>query len=482
LGVLTWAGLGSGSAGEPRETATSWDFVVTISDLARGLAEVTWTVRGFGPARPLRVCADMDEAERFVRSIVRLEGSPQANRAPTSKPLPRDGACWRVPGADPRGVVLRYTYDLRDLAAHHGSPDYAQRIGDTYIFNDETLLLRPDPLPRDDGAPEPRIRIELQLPPGVQVATPWQRLPGPGQHYAQTAAQFDRGSYVTIGTIEDLGELKLPHTTVQIVTLPANRRMSADALRNWVNQAMTAIDGFYGPLTPPRILVNLIPVPGSTHSGLFGSVLRPLYPSAIIYFGGACPGIDKAQEWVVVHELFHTGNPWTRRKIPWFIEGFTTYYQDVLRARTGALTAAAAWGDLWDGFRRHCDPSDGSSLKDESDQLNSNYHYNRVYWGGACLAFFTDVTIRERSQGKQSLDDLMRELRVRSQRAQLDEDEILAALDQAAGGKQVSGWLRGQKPLPLRERLQRLGIEPTGDDTVRLHDDAPLAALRKAMF
>ncbi len=465
-------------AAAPRDSGASWDFVVAIPDLGRGLAEVTWTVRGFGPTRPLRVCADMDGAERFVRSIERVPESA----AGKASPLPRDGECWRVPNASPRGVVLRYSYDLRELAAHHGSPDYAQRLGDTYIFNDETLLLRPDPLPRDDGATEPRIHVELQLPAKVQVATPWPRVPGPGHHFTLTADQFDRGSYVTIGTIEDLGELKLPHTTVQIVTLPAARRMSNETLRSWVHMAMTAIDGFYGPLTPPRILVNLVPVAGSTKAGLFGSVLRPLYPSAIIYFGSACPGIDKAEEWVVVHELFHTGNPFTRRKIPWFIEGFTTYYQDVLRARSGAMTTVATWGDLWDGFRRHCQPSGGSSLKDESDQLRSSYHYTRVYWGGACLAFFADVAIREHSRGKQSLDDLLRELRVRSQRAALDEDQILTALDQAAGGKQVSGWLRERRALPVRERLQRLGVEITGDDSVRLHDDAPLSALRKAMF
>ena len=482
--LLGWLGLGSGSAGEPRELGTSWDFMVEIPDLGRGLADVTWTVRGFGAARPLRVCADMGEAERYVRSIERLEGLTTPGGPPTGrKPLPREGACWRVPDADPRGVVLHYTYDLRELAAHHSSPDHAQRLGDTYIFNDETLLLRPDPLPPDAlAAAAPRIHVELRLPPGVQVATPWQRLPGPGLHFALTAAQYDGGSYVTVGSFEDLGELKLPHTTVQVITLPATRRLSAEALRRWVRTAMTAIDGFYGALTPPRVLVNLVPVAGSSQVGVFGTVMRPLYPSVVIYFGGDCENADKAEEWVAVHELFHIGNPWTYRKIPWFTEGFTTYYQDVLRARAGVLGSADAWGDLWDGLRRFCQPDEGSSLKRESDRLRSSYHYTRVYWGGACLAFLSDVAIRERSRGKQSLDDLLRELRRRSLREPLDEDEIIAALDKAVGNQQLSSWLHERRALPVRERLQRLGIEVTGDESVRLHDDAPLSALRKSMF
>ena len=365
-------GSGPGLAQAQREVPPSWDFFIDLPDLARGVAEVTWTLRGFGPERPLRVCGDMNDAERYVGRIERLEwepaaavgeGSwgagpgpgPQLRGGPGRRPLRRDGRCWRVPDADPRGVVLRYTYDLRELAARNGSPDYAQRLGETYIFNDETILLRPDPLPRGGGAPEPLIRIELRLPPGAQVATPWQRQPGPGQRFFMDAAQYDGGGYVMVGTIEDLGEVRLPHTTVHVVTLPAERRLSGAALRSWVGSALSAVDRFYGTLTPRHVLVNLVPVPGSQEASLFGTVLRPLRPSVVIYFGADCERAENPDEWVAVHELFHIGNPWLSDRMPWFVEGFTTYYQDVLRARmSGGMTAPAAWGDLWDGARRFC--------------------------------------------------------------------------------------------------------------------------------
>ena len=34
----------------------------------------------------------------------------------------------------------------------------------------------------------------------------------------------------------------------------------------------------------------------------------------------------------------------------------------------------------------------------------------------------------------------------------------------------------------LRSAYKQLGIEPTGPDTVRLRDDAPLAAVRRGIF
>jgi hypothetical protein len=466
------SGAAQGSA--PAAPAPAWDFLVEVPTLAAGRLAVTWTLRGFGGARPLRVCADMEGAERYV---VRIE------RAATGAPLPRDGACWRDADAEPAGEVLKYTYDLRALAEEQDSADYAQRIGDTYLFNDEAVLLRPDPMPqRTATTAAPQIGVDLRLPPGISVAAPWQRLPGPGWRFVYDGTQFDGGSYVWLGALEDLGSIPLGQTTVQLVTLPGPRRLSADALRSWTRTAMSAVQGFYGPLTPPQVLLALVPVPGSREPGLFGTVMRPPHPSVVIYYGADCEQAETPAEWVAVHELFHIANPRLVRKIHWFTEGFTTYYQDVLRARGRMLGTTAAWADLWDGFRRFCQPTGGASLKDESDRLRSTHHYTRVYWGGACVAFLTDVAIRERSQGKKSLDDVLRELRVRSLREPLREDEIIAALDEAAGGKQLSSLLRERRAIDIRRRLGRLGVEITGPDSVRLRDDAPQAALRKGIF
>jgi hypothetical protein len=478
LSLLLRAGPAPGgepaSAPAASEPSPSWDFVVELPELGRGQLAVTWTLRGFGGKRPLRVCADMDGGERYVTQIELKE---------TKKPLPRDGECWRVPEAEPRGVVLSYTYDLRGLANQHASPDYAQLVGDTYIFNDEAVLLRPEPMPqRTASTPAPAISVDMRLPAGAKVVAPWQRQPGPGWRFSYDGTQYDSGSYVTVGALEDLGAIQLSHTTLTLVTLPGPRRLSAEALRRWARAAMTAVEGFYGTLTPPQVLLNLVPVPGSREPSLFGTVLRPPHPSAVIYYGGDCEQAETPDEWVAVHELFHIANPILTRKIHWLTEGFTTYYQDVLRARAGMLGETAAWADLWDGFRRFCQPTDGLSIKDESERLRSTHRYPRVYWGGACVAFMADVAIRERSQGKHSLDDLLRELRVASLREPLSEDEIVAALDRAAGGKLVSSLLRERRAIAVRERLQRLGVEMTGPQEVRLRDDSPQSALRKAIF
>jgi hypothetical protein len=450
-----------------------WDFVVRIPDLAKGIAEVSWTLQGFIPGR-LRVCGDMDGAGAYVQGLEQLGGE-----SGPAQPLPRDGVCWlaTVDGAPTR---LRYRYDLRALARDQGSVDYAEQLGDTYIFNDETLLLRPDPLPR--GRPPAAITVEFLLPDGVSLTAPYARLPGPGLRFRLDAEQYDGGNYITVGQVASLGLIRLPHTAVDLNVLAWPRRASDAALRSWIETAVGAVDRFYGALLHDRVHVVLVPVPGSRKPALFGSVMRRGLASVVLYIGAGCERFDFQQEWVAVHELFHLGNPLTDGKMSWFVEGFTTYYQDVLRARLGALTKGATWGDLWDGVRRFCQPTDGVSLAEESAGLRRTHRYTRVYWGGACVALLADIAIREHSRGQTSLDDVLRALRQQSLRSAVDEDEVVAALDRAAGRPLVKALLKERRAVPVRETLARLGVIPTGDETVELRDDAPLAGLRRGMF
>mgnify|MGYP000034056245 CR=1 FL=1 len=226
--------------------APRWDFVVRFPDL-QGVAEVAWTLHGFAPGR-LRVCADMDGAGEYVRDLVQLagEGGP-------AQPLPRDGACWlaTVDGAPTR---LRYRYDLRSLARDQGSVDYAEQLGDSYVFNDETLLLRPDPLPR--SRPPAAITVEFQLPAGVSLTAPYARLAEPGLRFRLDAEQYDGGNYITVGQVASLGLIRLPHTTVDLNVLKWPRRASDAALRGWIETAVGAVDRFYGTLLHERVHVE----------------------------------------------------------------------------------------------------------------------------------------------------------------------------------------------------------------------------------
>ncbi|HLL54238.1 MAG TPA: hypothetical protein VK447_11860 [Myxococcaceae bacterium] len=448
--------------GLARAADVSWSYRVTLADAEVGGLDIEWTLLGL--SGEVRVCPDMARADRGVISIEQAE---------PRKPLARDGNCWLARAPDKGPLRLRYRYDLAGMAGLTGDPDYVSRVDDSYVFNDEAVLLRPDPLPRN--AP---ITVEFQLPDGLTVATPWERLDGPGLRFRYDSEHYDAGSYVALGRLRFLSEVKVKGGTGTLSVLDRPRKVSDEQLRAWIQRALGWVADFYGGLPGGRVHIVLVPV-DSDRPGVFGTVLRRGPPSVVLYFGGRAKETAFRDDWVAPHELFHLGNPSIEGRIPWFIEGFTTYYQDVLLGRAGAVSPTATFGDLHDGLRRFCQP-DGMSLGEESEALRRTYRYTRVYWGGACLAFRLDVAIRQQGR-RDGLDGVLRDLRRRGQGKPLSEEEIIQALDRAAGAPLTREHLHSRTPIPLEGLYRDLGIEPTGPESVRLRDDAPLSSIRKSI-
>src|SRR5262249_23984899 len=82
-----------------------------------------------------------------------------------------------------------------------------------------------------------------------------------------------------------------------------------------------------------------------------------------------------------------------------------SYWQNVLRARSGLLTPQDAWSKLDAGFGRgRAAPDAAMSLHDVTDEMHSRRAYMRVYWAGAAYWFGADVELRRASGGKLSVD------------------------------------------------------------------------------
>jgi predicted metalloprotease with PDZ domain len=108
----------------------------------------------------------------------------------------------------------------------------------------------------------------------------------------------------------------------------------------------------------------------------------------------------------------------------WLAEGFTQYYGTLILARTGlsrAARAISAFGDSADAvingqgrqFRSAVEMSEWAAFSDAArsvDQTNESYTFISYYTYGAALALAMDLSLRDRSNGKLTLDDYMRAL------------------------------------------------------------------------
>lgn len=185
----------------------------------------------------------------------------------------------------------------------------------------------------------------------------------------------------------------------------------------------------------------------------------------------------------VPYDLWHE----THTRLLWIFEGFTSYYDDLMLVRAGVITAQDYLTLLGrtislvlrgPGRLRQsvADSSFDAWTKYYRQDENSPNSIVSYYAKGALVALAIDLTVRARTQGQRSLDDVMRLMWSRygrsfydargtscdaqSQRG-LTEDAFEPLLREATGldlRRELRAWVEGTAELPLSRLLEPLGI------------------------
>jgi hypothetical protein len=266
---------------------------------------------------------------------------------------------------------------------------------------------------------------------------------------------------------------------VELALLGAPLAMGDDAVTGWVSGAAGCVASLYGRF-PVDASVFVVPVRGADEL-VFGRVLSLAGASVALLFGADTRAAGAHDDWIAVHELFHLGTPSFVGEGHWLEEGLATYYEPVLRERARWMREE----DLWRHFAREMPRglrTDGSppSLEDRDD-------VDSTYWGGALFAFQADVRIREATRGARSLDDALRASLARLGDAThaATVAEFVRVGDEATGTRVLADLYARDavagEPVDLDALWRSLGVSRNPDGSVGLHDDAPLAAVRRAI-
>ena len=188
---------------------------------------------------------------------------------------------------------------------------------------------------------------------------------------------------------------------------------------------------------------------------------------------------------LISHEYFHTWNIKRLRpaefasydydrenytQLLWFFEGFTSYYDELLLRRCGLAddgqylkqltrtinqvlqapgrlvqSVAQASFDAWVKYYR----------QDENTPNATISYYSK----GAAVALCLDLSLR--SQGKITLDAVMRGLWRRCKAGPMAQDDLLQVLHELSGtdwSAQIAQWVHGTTELPLKELLLQHGV------------------------
>lgn len=171
----------------------------------------------------------------------------------------------------------------------------------------------------------------------------------------------------------------------------------------------------FGGAPPGRSMLVLAPFPRAAGADRWSAETRG---STITMLMGKSPSRTAALAQLtfpLAHELFHLWVPNALRldgNYDWFYEGFTLYQALCAAVRLNLLTFQDylnAMGRAFDSYRAAVGGRGDSSLLKASEQrwtLSPVLVYNK----GMVAAFLYDLSLRQKTKGKRSLDDAYREL------------------------------------------------------------------------
>jgi hypothetical protein len=250
------------------------------------------------------------------------------------------------------------------------------------------------------------LRVRFRLPEGVKVSVPWELISADQQEYRVARSPESSDAPVVFGNF-DYEEVPVAGAVLRVGLLKAKGGMDTEAITNWLRATATDVSLAYGRFPNPSPQVIVIPVGGgrdrSESAVPFGRVIRDGGESIELMIDQRRPIEAFLEDWTATHEFSHLMLPYMKREQKWVSEGFAQYYQNVLLARSGTYDESRAWQRLYEGLERgrlsrpELSPNEAASDGVRAARM-------KLYWSGAALALMSDVFLRERSNGEETLD------------------------------------------------------------------------------
>jgi predicted metalloprotease with PDZ domain len=382
---------------------------------------------------------------------------------------------WRVNPAGAKSVSVRFDYlaDSLDNAMAWARPNFL-------LFNGTNVL----PYPEGRGTNFPAT-VSVKTEPGWLIATGMQAVP-------QQSGSYREGNYhdlvdkpFFVGRM-DYDSTQVAGVWTRLATYPSGTLTGAARTQVWDE---------IGKMIPPEAAVfQEVPWPHYTVMMIFdsafggGSALEHTNSHVGIYNTGFIGNPILAS--ITAHEIFHAWNvkrlrpadmvpyrydrteptPWL-----WVSEGITDYYADLAILR-GGIIGPDTFLNVTSGKMATVAEGPPTALEDASLSTwihpvdGSQYIY---YQKGSLAGFLLDIIIRDASDNRRSLDDVMRELYRTTYKAGgrgFAATDWWRTVSKAANGRSFSEfyakYVDGREPYPWAEVLPLAGLRAV-TDTIR---------------
>jgi hypothetical protein len=262
------------------------------------------------------------------------------------------------------------------------------------------------------------------------------------------------------------------------VTVPDDELSVTDAnLQTYIQHAANAIVRYFGGFPMKHVNVNIRAVGGDRVR--FGRT-TPQNGGSIMMMIGRTATVDALMnDWTLTHEMSHLAFPAVKGDHEWLEEGMATYVEPIARAQVGYLTPEYVWNQFVVSMPKGQPGSDDHGI-------DNTPTWGRTYWGGALFCLVADVEIRKQTHNRKGLQDALRAIMHDDGTMEWSWpiDTVMATGDRATGTHVLQNLYAAWKDKPVTVDLDQLwrdlGVERKGDSVV-FHDNAPQAAIRKAI-
>jgi predicted metalloprotease with PDZ domain len=382
---------------------------------------------------------------------------------------------WRVRPTGAGRVTLSFEFvaDTLDNAMAWTRPDFA-------LFNGTNLFLYPEGRSKEFAA-----TVAIRTEPEFRVAT---SMPSSG-----TARTYRASNYhdlvdmpVFVGRF-DLDSATISGKTVRYATYPVGSVAGAARSQAWEQlKRIIPVEALvFGEV--PWDSYSLLQIADSSYGGYSGLEHSSSHVDIV---SPAFIGSD-FQPSLYAHEIFHAWNvkrlrpaelvPYQydrRQPTPWLwvSEGITDYYADLSEVRGGVIDAAGFYA-LTAGKIAEIEATTPFALEDASVNTwvhpkdGTEYSY---YPKGSLAGLLLDITIRDASANRASLDQVMRELyQTTYKRGRgFTSDDFWGAVRRAANGRSFDDFAQryvdGREPYPWPEAMRTIGLRLERDSVPRL--------------
>ncbi len=394
----------------------------------------------------------------------------------SGKPLTASSNAWWFEPVN--GLAeAHYSVDLMAYAQSVNTPTMAIARGGGVLALLESWLLEP----RGYKNP-PTIDIRVKTDAGLSFAS---GLPKVGDAWRLSGTVVRFAGYSALGkfALENIavpmpGSLRPGQAKqegiLRVAMLDGFSEQGRADLVDWVKRTAEAEANYWQGFTAPHLLLGLVPMEGRKGVG-FGRTVPGGGASVMIEVG---TDVDKKRlfnEWVLVHELIHTGMPYVNGRGTWLMEGAATYVEPVIRARAGWKNEADVWKEWVDSMPRGAAVYSLGLVHAEG---------NQNYWAGAIFMLMADVGIRRATKGAKGLEDCLGGVLWMGHDAmtRITVRDFAQACDRAVQSDVVSTLLdrhlTKQQPVDLTQMWKDLGVAEVNGRIV-LDDKAPQAEWRK---